>query len=265
VTAFEGVAAGLELYEASLDFARRCGLTHHEMWARTSRLFPLYELGKWDELLREADEVARWDRDQGGGTQIEVWALIASAPVHAQRGSVDEARRDAATFLPRAREIGNPQTLTPALTQAAFAFAARGALDEAVILAAEFERTTRTRSAGFPFPVLPTMLRICMAAGDLTLAQSLVDASAEAADSRLFLHSITTGRAILADARGHTDEAAALYREAAAAWGEWGSVPERAYALLGLGRCGDQDAAREAAAIFARLGAAPVVAQAAAA
>jgi len=103
-----------------------------------------------------------------------------------------------------------------------------------------------------------------MAAGDLTLAQSLVDEAAEAADSKLLLHSITTGRAILADARGQTEEAAALYREAAA-WGEWGSVPERAYALLGLGRCGDQDAAREAAAIFARLGAAPVVAQVAAA
>ena len=29
--AFEGVTAGLELVQASLDFARRCGLTHHEM------------------------------------------------------------------------------------------------------------------------------------------------------------------------------------------------------------------------------------------
>ena len=61
----------------------------------------------------------------------------------------------------------------------------------------------------------------------------------------------------------HPDEAARLYREAAGRWLEFGSVVEHAYALLGLGRCGDTKAAREGNAIFARLGASPVVAQAA--
>jgi ATP/maltotriose-dependent transcriptional regulator MalT len=263
ITGFEGVTAGLELVDASLDFARRCGLTHHVMWSRTSRLYYLYELGLWDELLREADEVARWDRGQGGGSQIEVWSLIASAPVRAQRGSPDEARRDAVTFLPRAREVADPQMLIPALVHAALVSAASGELDEAVALAQEFERTFVRAVTGFNYPVLPTILRICVAAGELTLAQGLVDVTAEVAVSPLLLHSTTTGRAILADAHGKTDEAAALYRAAAAAWDEWGSVPERAYALLGLGRCGDGDAAREAAAIFERLGASPVLARAA--
>ena len=40
----------------------------------------------------------------------------------------------------------------------------------------------------------------------------------------------TAWRTILAEALGRTEEAATRYAEAAAAWDEWGSVPERAYA-----------------------------------
>jgi hypothetical protein len=70
-------------------------------------------------------------------------------------------------------------------------------------------------------------------------------------------------RASLAEARGEHGRASHLYREAADAWGELGSVVERAYALFGLGRCGDASAFREAEAIFADLGASPVLARAA--
>ena len=152
--------------------------------------------------------------------------------------------------------------LIPALTFAAFAFAASGDMEQAVTLAEEFERTARI-SAGFSYPVLPTMLRVSVAAGELALAQSLVDGAAEASRSQLLLNSTTSARATLAEAHASAEEAATLYAEAAAAWEEWGSVVERAYALLGLGRCGDEDAAREAAAIFERLGATPVLAHAA--
>ena len=72
-----------------------------------------------------------------------------------------------------------------------------------------------------------------------------------------------TARAMLAEARGDAEEAADGYREAAALWGEYGSILERGYALLGLGRCGDAAATREADAIFALLGARPVLAEAA--
>ena len=58
-------------------------------------------------------------------------------------------------------------------------------------------------------------------------------------------------------------EAGELYRRAAERWADFGSVVEQAYALLGLGRCGDAQALREGEAIFARLGASPVLAEAA--
>jgi len=262
VTPYEGVTPGLELVEASLDFARRCGLKHHEMWIRTSRMWFLYELGHWDELLLEADELIVWDRQHGGGTQIEVNALINSAPALTQRGGLDVTRRNVAIFLPRAREVGDPQTLIPAVVEAAFVYAVGGEFEEALALAREFERLARGRQMD-RYAGLPTVLRICLAAGELSLAQSLVDGATDAADSPMSRHVTTTGRAILAEAHGSTEEAAILYAEAAAGWDEWGSVPERAYALLGLGRCGDEAAAREAEAIFQRLGAVPFTALAA--
>ena len=49
-----------------------------------------------------------------------------------------------------------------------------------------------------------------------------------------------------------------LYSEALALWREWGSVVEAGYTLLGLGRCGDDQATREGMAIFEQLEAAPL-------
>ncbi|MFO7572157.1 MAG: hypothetical protein R6W48_06085 [Gaiellaceae bacterium] len=72
-----------------------------------------------------------------------------------------------------------------------------------------------------------------------------------------------TARAMLAEARGALDEASGLFADAAGRWEAYGSVVEQAYALLGLGRCGDARALREGEAIFAHLGASPVLARAA--
>ena len=62
--------------------------------------------------------------------------------------------------------------------------------------------------------------------------------------------------------KGTLDEAERLYEDAARGWAEYGSVLERAHALLGLGRCrpalGRVDArgtGTTAAGLFARLGA----------
>ena len=63
-------------------------------------------------------------------------------------------------------------------------------------------------------------------------------------------------------------EAAALYAEAAERWREFGNVPERAYALLGQGRClarprqsRSRGAAAQARELFASMGFAPAVAE----
>jgi hypothetical protein len=69
------------------------------------------------------------------------------------------------------------------------------------------------------------------------------------------------------EARGEIERAADLYREAAERWAEFGHVPERGQALLGLGRCltatgGSAEAVtplRDAREIFSSLGARPLL------
>ena len=256
---FEPLSESFQLLQDSLDFSRRRGLTHHEWWTRGAMLWQLYETGRWDELLREADEL-RWDSEQGG-TQIEVGARIATAPVLAQRGALDEALRRAAVFLPRAREIEDPQTLAPALVEGAFVHALAGDLDDALSLIAEFEAATRWKPS-WRLPGLVTALRVSAAADDLGLAETLLEGTVGMAPSHAGRAALTTGSAILAEARGERTDTAALYRDAAAGWREWGSVVQLAYALLGLGRCGDDEAMREGMAIFERLRAVPFTAAA---
>jgi hypothetical protein len=48
---------------------------------------------------------------------------------------------------------------------------------------------------------------------------------------------VTTGRALIAEAEGHPDEALAAFREADGRWAAYGSIPEQARALVGQGRC----------------------------
>lgn len=261
VAALENLAAGRELAQASLEFAQRRGLTHHIMWTRGADLVYLYELGEWDELLRESDELVRWDREHGG-TQIELMALTAAVPVLAQRGRLDEAARDVAILLPRAREVGDPQAVGPALAQAALVSALCGQLDEAVALVDEF--------AGFSDRMrvdvlggLPAVARICVAAGRAEVVGRLLEA-ASGAPGAVARSALASARALLCEAQGDTAAAANLYREGAAGWAEWGSVVERAYALLGVWRCaGDEDARREGEATFERLRAVAFVALAA--
>ena len=262
VALFEGLAGSRELADASLEFSQRRGLTHHVMWTRAARLWALYEVGEWDELLAEADDVLRWDRAQGG-TQIEVNALIVTASVLAQRGLLHEAALQVEIFLPRAREVADPQAIGPALTQASLVAAARGKLGDAVSLVEEVESVSGGRVE--VFGGLAVLVRVCMAAGEPAIAERLVEATSTRRANLFGLNSLTSSRAMLAEAHGEYEEAARLYREAEQAWRRWGSVLECGYALHGLGRCGDRDAAREAAALFERMRATPLSATARAA
>ena len=261
IAPFEPLRTSRELIQASMAFARRRGLVHHEMWSRAATTLLLYELGEWDELIRERDELLTWDRSQGG-TQIEVMVLTAAAPALAQRGAVDEAERCTAIFLPRARDIGDPQALGPALHVGAFVYALCGKLEEATALVVDFERITQ-KQPNWRADGLRDCLRVCVAAGQLELAQTLLKGAESAIPNLATRATLATASAMLAEAHGQREEAAARYREALTGWAEWGSVVERAYALLGLGRCGDGAAEQEAAAIFERLGAVPFAALAA--
>jgi tetratricopeptide (TPR) repeat protein len=257
---FVGLPQAMKVYGEGIDFSRRRGLTHNVMWMRSEKLRSLYHLGAWDELLREADELVRWQEEHGGG-QIEIFGRVQLADVFTHRGLMTDAVRHVDALLPRARESGDPQVLVPGLATAALVSSARGDERDAVDYVSELERLTRETPTLFRSLCLVWPVRVATAAGELQLAEAFLDGSqhASAWDGCARPGALAT----LAEGRGRTDEAKSLYADAVVRWGDYGSVVERAYALLGLGRCGDAKALREGEAIFASLGASPVVAQAA--
>ncbi len=254
-----GLRPARETWEQAIRFSRERGVTAGVMWQRGERLRCLYHAGEWDDALVEAAEVLEWDL-KGGAGPLEVYARLPLAGVNAHRGDLGEAEAHASALLHAARRSGDQQVLVPGLSMSALVASAAGDLEGAIACVEELELLTRGQPAWRSFCRVEP-LRIAVGAGRLDLAEEFARnpefGGAWDACARL------TAGAVIAEARGDTAEAADGYRRAADLWVDYGSALESAYALVGLGRCGDADAAREADETFARLGARPVLARAA--
>jgi len=257
---FDGLRPAREIWDEGIEFSRGRGRTANVMWQRGERLRCLYHAGDWDELLDEADEILRWASEHGYG-QLEVFAQRELADVLTHRGSVVDASAHMDDLLPRARESGDPQVLVPVLGVAALVASVQVDATAALQFVTELEQLTGVASPWWRSLCLVWPVRVAVAAGELELAEAFLDAPENA--SAWDACARPAARAMLAEARGTPDEASGLFRVAAERWGDYGSVVEQAYALLGLGRCGDGKALRKGQAVFASLGASPVVAQAA--
>ena len=252
----EGIARGREAMEASLEHARSRGHVHHVMYTRTNLLLSLFHEGRWDELLTEADELIAWDRERGG-TQLELWALSDYALALVHRGHVARAVDLLSTGLPKAREVGDHQTLLPLLVAAAIAALEEGDLDRAGAMLGEFETAGAGSKLSVESDIRVWLGMVALAVdGVAGIERLLVD---DAPWTRLGQLALAHAKALVAGASGRTDHAARLFAETAEGWRSWGSVPLRAYALRGLAENSADTAARkESDAIFASLRAAPV-------
>ena len=111
-------------------------------------------------------------------------------------------------------------------------------------------------------------MRIALAAGDRALAERLAG-SLEPPLQPLAGHATVAARALMNEARGDYEAAAAAFADAAARWHDFAAVYEEGHALLGQGRClmalgRVPEAAvplRAAHEVFARLGAKPALAE----
>jgi class 3 adenylate cyclase/tetratricopeptide (TPR) repeat protein len=244
----EGPARGLEVKRAGIEFGERRGFTLPVMWAKAETLWPLFDLGRWDELLGIGGGLIERDRRQGGG-QVAVVALTYMAYVFVCRGQLGEAHDRAQEFLPRAREIRDPQVLVPAVAVVSLIEHGRGNHSTAVRLIEEMEEITRDRPV-FRSRHLPEALRVSVAAGAIPLAERLLDTSGHRAARHQ--HSVLAGRAVLTEAHGRLEEAGALYARVAEDWARYGFALEHGQAALGAGRClVALDRHREAAAQLA--------------
>jgi class 3 adenylate cyclase/tetratricopeptide (TPR) repeat protein len=260
----EGPAKGLELNRAADQFANRRGLLAQAMWGAAESTWMLYELGDWDEVLEVADQVIEWARDHQAAQHLVI-GLTYRARVLAERGETATTAL-IEEFLPKAREIGDPQILVPALGVAALIRRAAAA-DEAVALIEELDRTAHDRAPWNRTWYLPVALRVALPE-QLDLASRLMDGIESPVPHDR--HALLQGRAMLAEAQGGVEEATGLYTEAVADWDEFGNVPEQGHALLGAGRCllalGRRAEAKrtlqEAREIFQGLGARPALQEA---
>jgi tetratricopeptide (TPR) repeat protein len=255
----EGPAAALATHREAIELNTRRGLPGYAAWATAETCWFLFDLGRWDELIRVADEVGP------AASQMELAAETHAVMVRSYRGGSAGLGEADDAFLDRARHIRDPQILLPALGIAVVIERERGDHAAVVRLVEELHETARERPAGARAWFLPEAVRACAAAGSLDLAERLFeDVEAVMARDR---HSVLIGQAVLDEARGEIERAAGLYREAAERWAEYGHIPERGLALLGLGRCltatgGSAEAVaalRDAREIFVGLGARPLL------
>jgi class 3 adenylate cyclase/tetratricopeptide (TPR) repeat protein len=265
----EGPATALATYRECWDVAQTHGglLDGTDFWSESLR--PLLDLGEWDELLARAQQLRPALQAQGASyilAQVEPYR----AAVLLWRGATAAARGMIEDVLPTARQIADLQVLVPALAVAALAGQASGSQPAALALAAEYEAAVRARpgQAGWHWGwwFLADLVRVCVTAGELDRAAALIG-DAQPAVLRHQL-SVLTARAVLAEAQGDLRDAAARYAEAADSWQAYGHVLEHGQALLGLGRCrltltepGTEQALTQARQLFARLQAAPLLAE----
>lgn len=231
-----GPAAALEHYDAAIVHTDQRGLVQMKNYARGERLWVLFDLGRWDELLHEADELIAAGRAFAvGALTVEGFVLPYKAGVLVRRGDTAQASELTASYLDRLREIGDPQSLVPGLATAALVALATGDPSRATSLVAEIDKVEGGRSREWRHYCLPETTRICIQAGDLELAHKIRRSEVQRPVRQ---HELTrvSADAILAEASGELASASQLYADAAARWQQFGHVPERAHALLGHGR-----------------------------
>ncbi len=260
----QGPARALVVFEEGIAFCEQRGLAEPAAVLESNCPRLLAELGRPEQALERAGRLAAVAEARG-----ETYALIELRAVElASRLARGEqgARGEVDWLIEAAQAIGTAEMLVLALAAAASAgLAVEGAERTSALLAA-LEQTGGASKTLYYASQLAAMLRTALAAGDPVLAKRLTDGL----EPRYPLdeHALCAARAQLAEHRGDFGDAATLYGEAATRWQEFGNVPERAYALLGQGRClrrlGAPEAERplrEARELFASMGYTPALAE----
>jgi tetratricopeptide (TPR) repeat protein len=261
----EGPRTALPLSQAAVKVAGQKGDLGRAACYRAEGLRFLYDLGDWDELLRESAEIGQVLTDTGH----HYWAAMQDsvrALALAWRGEIKAAQAVQAPLLARARKFKDFQILAPALTAAAVTHLAAGHPARALRFVTELQAAVTDSSSWLWVPNLPDLVRACVAAGRPSTAEILIS-RAPATTTRHRL-SVLTAKATLDEARGSVREAMHLNQEAAEGWSQYGHLFEHGQTLAALGRCTlelgkphPEKALATAAAVFSRLQAKPLLAE----
>jgi hypothetical protein len=257
----QGIRASLDTFESGIRFCRQRGLAEAELALATCRLSLLAEVGRPDDALVEAGEISAAFEATGQVTDlVEVRAV--DVAIRFARGE-QPSTAEIEWVVETARKVGHVD-VTPVAFSCAAVVLASEAPDRARALLRELEQAPAARGVAYYMRQLAAIVRTALATGDRALAERLVESIEP--HYPLDEHARCAASAQLAEHAGDLAEAAALYADAAERWHAFGNVPERAYALLGEGRCllmlGRPEAEqplREARGLFASMGYEPVL------
>jgi class 3 adenylate cyclase/tetratricopeptide (TPR) repeat protein len=255
--ALDGPARSLADFERAIAFSEQRGLAYLALHLEASCPGLLAELGRTAEALERADRLA--------GT------LEARGVTHLL---IELRSVELATLLACGREAGRgaPEWLIHAASESGAAdmvvlglAAAAACLPErTTALLGELTESPGTHETTYYARQLAHMVRTALAADDAGIAERLM--SDIQPRYPIDEHALCAARAQLAEHAGDDEGAAALYADAARRWEEFGNVPERAYALLGQGRClralgraGAEEPLLEARDLFASMGYKPAL------
>jgi class 3 adenylate cyclase/tetratricopeptide (TPR) repeat protein len=259
----EGPARSLSAFEAAIAFCEQRGLREAERLLATNRPGLLAELGRTDEALADAESLAAMLEASGQIADLVEVRGVELAVQQACGRKPERVRVD--WLLETARGISHIDISTYGRVVAAVALAHEAPADARAVLAELDEIPGSERSPYFA-RYLASTIRAALTARDRPLATRLI----QKLKPRYPLdeHARCAAHAALAEHAGDHEEAAALYAEAASRWQEFGNVPERAYALLGQGRClralgrpGAEEPLLEARDLFASMGYRPALAE----
>ena len=264
VWSYHGPQSALDTAAEGIAFCERTGITEMALQTRAYTIGALAELGQTEQALAVAGPLA--DRLEAAGDMAHVEPRAMQLRLHAERGTPEQAP-EPEELVSAARDIGLPWAIPPAFTAAAHLLLARRESEQAQALLHELDRLDATREDLDYASVLPSLLRVTLVLDYGPLAQRL--ATGVEPVTPLHEHAVASARAQLAEAAGEHTDAADLYADAAERWRAFGNVPERAYALLGRGRClaalGKLEAEaplRDARELFASLGYGPALSEA---
>jgi class 3 adenylate cyclase/tetratricopeptide (TPR) repeat protein len=253
----ESPVRAVAIHEEAEEYCGRRGMRGRMMWSHAEKTWMLYDLGRWDDLIAAADEVAAYEQAEGR-TQVGLLAGPMRGLVLIWRDAGD-ATPIVDEILPRARKALDPQVLVPALALRALA---TGDVESVV----ELEEFTRDRADWIRARFLVELGRLLVSTGHADLLRALVE-PIEVSIGRTAI-CVVSARGLLAEDERRFEEALSLHEEAAQRWGEYGFVLGRGMARLGAGRClialerDGADRIQTAREIFDSLGAVPLIAEA---
>jgi class 3 adenylate cyclase/tetratricopeptide (TPR) repeat protein len=260
---YQGAQAALDANEAGTVFCERRGMAEVALHLHDVRLSLLAELGQTKQVLAEVGPLA--DRLEAAGDIDHIAMRALQLRLLVESGMPEQAPAPD-TLVNSARDTALPAFISTAFAAAAQVLSAQRRLERARALLHELDEFPALHADIDYASALPSLLRVALALDDSALAQRL--ATGIEPVTPIHERVLALAQAQLADAAHRPADAAQLYAQAAERWEQFGNVPERAYALLGQGRCLtalDEPAAeaplREARELFASMGYRPALAQ----